>query len=142
MRKTFDKQTKEREQATQKAEIERLTEHFNENKESNAYFATLDIDGSAKIMQAVVQHAKKLGKAAYIFSVDSEGSKVVHVNHVPDAIRSKGLDARSWAASVSEVLGGKAGGKEDSAQGVGVNVHKVKEALNVAMDQFSRVSPN
>jgi alanyl-tRNA synthetase len=62
-----------------------------------------------QILQAVVLQAKKLGKAVYVFSVDSEGGKVIHVNHVPESLRAKGLDARSWATSVTEVLGGKVG---------------------------------
>lgn len=50
---------------------------------------------------------KKLSKAVYVFSVDSEGGKVAHVNHVPEALKAKGLDGRAWAASVAEILGGK-----------------------------------
>ena len=60
-----------------------------------------------QILQAVVLQAKKLGKAVYVFSVDSEGGKVIHVNHVPEFLRSKGFDARTWAARVAETLGGK-----------------------------------
>ena len=61
----------------------------------------------SQILQAVVLQAKKLGKAAYVFSVDSEGGRVIHVNHVPESLRSKGFDARTWAARVTETLGGK-----------------------------------
>jgi hypothetical protein len=60
-----------------------------------------------QILQAVVLQAKKLGKAVYVFSIDSEGGKVIHVNHVPESLRSKGFDARTWAARVTETLGGK-----------------------------------
>jgi hypothetical protein len=61
----------------------------------------------SQILQAVVLQAKKLGKAVYVFSVDSEGGKVIHVNHLPESLRSKGFDARTWAARVAEILGGK-----------------------------------
>lgn len=61
----------------------------------------------SQILQAVVLQAKKLGKAVYVFSVDSEGGRVIHVNHVPESLRSKGFDARTWAARVTEILGGK-----------------------------------
>ena len=60
-----------------------------------------------QILQAVVLQAKKLSKAVYVFSVDSQGGKVIHVNHVPESLRSKGFDARTWAARVTETLGGK-----------------------------------
>ena len=67
----------------------------------------LDVEGNAKIVQAVVTAARKLGKAAYVFSVDKEGGKVVHANHVPDAYRKQEFNAKTWAAAVSEVIGGK-----------------------------------
>jgi alanyl-tRNA synthetase len=72
----------------------------------------------------------------YVFSVDHEGNKVAHGNHVPVASKGKGLDARTWASKVSEVLGGKAGGKDDGAQGVGTNVGNVEEALKVAREYY------
>ena len=61
----------------------------------------------SQILQAVVLQAKKLDKAVYVFSVDSEGGRVIHVNHVSESLRSKGFDARTWAARVTEILGGK-----------------------------------
>lgn len=61
----------------------------------------------AKILQAIITQTKKLGKTAYLFSVDTENNKVVHVNHVSPEFRSKGLDARTWASSIADVLGGK-----------------------------------
>lgn len=67
----------------------------------------LDVDGNTKIVQAVVTAARKLGKAAYAFSVDKEGGKVVHANHVPEAYRKPDFNAKTWAASVSDVIGGK-----------------------------------
>ncbi|KAF8271507.1 tRNA synthetases class II (A)-domain-containing protein [Lactarius quietus] len=132
LRKAFDKEVKEKETAANKAVVEALNRYFNDNPQAEAYFAILEVEGNAKILQAVVLQAKKLGKAVYVFSVDPEGGKVIHVNHVPESFRSKGFDARTWAARVTETLGGKAGGKEDGAQGVGVNIDKVKEALEVA----------
>ena len=95
---------------------------------------------------------KKLGKAVYVFSVDHDNGKVVHGNYVPEATRSKGLDARVWATKVTEILGGKvrsyfnylsttltllqAGGREDGAQGVGTNVERIEEAMVVAKEYF------
>ncbi len=60
-----------------------------------------------QILQNVVLQGRKLGKAVYVFSVDEEGGKVGHVNHVPPSLKEKGADARTWASKVGEVLGGK-----------------------------------
>lgn len=60
-----------------------------------------------QILQNVVAQGKKLGKAVYVFSVSVGGGKVAHANYVPEDVRAKGFDARTWASKVTEVLGGK-----------------------------------
>ena len=60
-----------------------------------------------QILQSMVLQAKKLNKAAYIFSIDTEAGKVAHANYIPPRLRPKGADARAWAAKVTEVLDGK-----------------------------------
>jgi alanyl-tRNA synthetase len=102
-----------------------------------------------------VSNGKKLGKAVYVFSPDKANTKVAHVNYVPPSLKAKGADARTWATEVSDVLGGKvvnaaeflpqlatdslfqAGGKDDSAQGVGANAEKVDEAVAVSRKYLS-----
>ncbi|OBZ68342.1 Alanine--tRNA ligase [Grifola frondosa] len=136
IRKAFDKQVKEKEAAANKAAVDHLLQFFQSNESASAYFAIIDVDGNAKVLQSVVLQGKKLGKSVYVFSADLKGGKVAHVNHVSEAAKAKGLDARSWAAAVTEVVGGKAGGKEDGAQGVGVDVSRIEEALEVARKHF------
>ncbi|KAG6813654.1 hypothetical protein H0H92_008891 [Tricholoma furcatifolium] len=137
IRKAFDKQVKEKETAANKEAVDALQKYFKDNEEAVAYVANLDVDGNSKILQSVVAQGKKLGKAVYVLSVDAEGGKVAHVNYVPPSLKEKGLDARTWAARVTDIIGGKAGGKEDSAQGVGVEVSKVEEAFKAAQSYLS-----
>lgn len=89
-----------------------------------------------QILGNVINQGKKLGKAVYVFSVDHEGDKVAHGNHVPVASKAMGLDGRTWASKVSEVLGGRVGGKDDGAQGVGTNISELEKALQVAKDYY------
>ncbi|KAJ1827583.1 Alanine--tRNA ligase, partial [Coemansia sp. RSA 2708] len=44
------------------------------------------------------------------------------------------LKANEWAEAVSQVVGGKCGGKGESAQGSGTEVARVDEAVQVAKD--------
>lgn len=136
IRKAFEKQKKDREQAANKAAVDSIVQFFKENPNERAFFADLDASGNAKILQSVVLQGRKLGKTVYVFSVDHEQGKVAHVNFVADDAKAKGLDGRTWANAVSEILGGKAGGKEDGAQGVGVNVDKVEAALALAQNIY------
>jgi alanyl-tRNA synthetase len=60
-----------------------------------------------QILQNIVLQGKKLNKAVYVFSVDTSGGKVAHANYVPESFKTKGLDARTWASKVTDILGGK-----------------------------------
>ncbi|KXN90914.1 Alanine--tRNA ligase [Leucoagaricus sp. SymC.cos] len=140
IRKAFDKQVKEREAATNKEAIDRVVKYFEENEKAEAFVGLLDVDGNAKILQSVILQARKLGKTVYVLSVDSDGGKVAHVNFVSPSYKAKGADARAWATRVSEVLGGKTGGKEESSQGSGVNVSCVQEAIDVAQSYLNSLN--
>ncbi|KAJ7647453.1 tRNA synthetases class II (A)-domain-containing protein [Roridomyces roridus] len=137
VRKAFDKQIKEKETAANKEAVDTMLQHFKENESSESYIAVLDVDANSKILQSVVSQGKKMGKAVYVFSADHSGSKVAHVNYVPPSIKAKGADARTWSNKVTEILGGKAGGKDDSAQGVGTNADKVDEAVASCKEYLS-----
>ncbi|KZT63772.1 hypothetical protein DAEQUDRAFT_699743 [Daedalea quercina L-15889] len=138
VRKAFDRETKEKEAKANKAAVDAVQEYFQKNKDVDAYTAILDVSGNAKVLQNVVQQGKKLGKAIYVISPDPSNGKVAHINYVSEAAKAKGLDPHKWAASVTEHIGGKAGGKGDSAQGSGVNVDKANEALDAARDYFTK----
>ena len=45
---------------------------------------------------------------------------------------ARGLKADEWVKSVSELIGGKCGGKDVSAQGSGPNIGCVKKAVETA----------
>jgi len=98
------------------------------------------LEGNTKIMQTIVQHARTLDKAVYLFSIDGPAGKVAHVNFVPKRNITKSFSAKTWANAVSGILGGKTGGKDDIAQGVGVNVDQLGEALQMAEKMYREAS--
>ncbi|KAG8935411.1 Alanine--tRNA ligase [Tulasnella sp. 417] len=136
IRKAFDQEIKAQQQAAMKQGIEDAKKFFSENPNSTLYITELKID--SKSMQAILTEVKKLEKAAYLFSVDEAAGKVAHANVLPAGLVSKEFDAKIWAAKVAEVLGGKGGGKPDSAQGVGTEVAKLSEAMKVAEDALNQ----
>ncbi|KAG9122407.1 Alanine--tRNA ligase, partial [Ceratobasidium sp. 392] len=142
----FDEKGKAKAAAASKAALEGLKKYFEENPNAPGYFVDLpDVEGNAKarippsdhVLQTLVGEARKLNKPVYLFSADASGEKVTHVNFLPKAVVSKEFDARVWATKVSAVLGGKGGGKDDSAQGVGTNVGKIAEAVEVAREAYA-----
>lgn len=54
------------------------------------------------------------------------------------AMSDKGASANEWAAVVSGIVGGKAGGKGSTSIGNGVNPDKVDEAVAQASDYLSK----
>ncbi|KAJ2770918.1 Alanine--tRNA ligase, partial [Coemansia nantahalensis] len=73
-------------------------------------------------------------KAAYFIAVDAAAGRVAHQCVVPKALAARGLKAGEWAAAVAAVVGGKSGGKDESAQGSGTEVAKADEAVRVAQE--------
>ncbi|CCM06371.1 uncharacterized protein FIBRA_08629 [Fibroporia radiculosa] len=138
VRKVFDREMKEKEATTIRAAASDVLAYFEANPGSDAYFAILDVTANTKVLQAVAQQAKKLGKSVYVFSSDYAEGKVGHINCVSEAAKAKGLDARNWAAVVTDILGGKAGGKDESVQGVGVNIGQLRDALAAAKVYFEQ----
>jgi len=137
MRKAFDKKVKENETAMAKSALDRFQQYFKENETADSFVAILDVDGNSKILQNIALQARKSGKAIYVFSIAAEGSKIAHVNFIPPSLKAKGADARTWASKVTDIIGGKAGGKEDSAQGVGSYPLKVQEGIIAAKAYLS-----
>lgn len=84
-----------------------------------------------------MSEARKQDRSVYVFNTDAASQKVAHVNFVSSVPKGKGLDGKSWAEQVSAVVGGKAGGKADSAQGMGTAAGRVEEAKAVAEKYFA-----
>ncbi|KAF9529329.1 tRNA synthetases class II (A)-domain-containing protein [Crepidotus variabilis] len=140
IRKAHDKEIKDRESQANKAATDELQKYFKANETSHAFVASLDVDGNAKILQSLVSQAKLLGKCVYVFSVDHETNKVAHVNYIAPPLKAKGGDARAWSSKVTELIGGKGGGKEDSAQGVGIHHEKLQDAITAAKQYISGIA--
>jgi len=135
---------------------EAVAQYFQEQPNATGYFAQVNIGSNVKAMQSILNQGKSLGKAVYILSVDEHAGKVTHGNYLPAGLASDGFDARSWASSVAEVLGGKVcifsnlpvtfltgfqvGGKPDTAQGVGSDPSKVAEGVKVAQEAFVKAT--
>ena len=87
---------------------------------------------------AVVREANPRS-AVMLFSVDHPTARVSIHAAVPDALIQKGLKAGDWLREAAAVVGGKGGGKPDSAQGGGTDGGKIKEAILAARAAAHRV---
>ncbi|KAK9369692.1 tRNA synthetases class II (A)-domain-containing protein [Lipomyces kononenkoae] len=134
--------SKARQKAEGKTAVDLVTDYFSSEKAAEFPYlvAKVPISANAKAISEAVNYAKsKLSdKIVYLFARESEGEdkKVVHGGYVAANITSNaGFSAQDVAAIVSDVVGGKAGGKGNVVQGVGSNPDKVDEAI-AAVEQY------
>ncbi|KAM0789420.1 hypothetical protein ACM66B_000245 [Microbotryomycetes sp. NB124-2] len=111
-----------------KQAVDAVSAYFKEHADASVFVQHLDVAGNAKVLQAAAAQAKALDRAAFLFSTMND-DKVAYVNFVPKSAISKTFTAKLWAAPVSTILGGKGGGKDESAQGVGLEASKLNDAL-------------
>lgn len=145
LREAHAKATKEimdEAKAVEKAATKRGTDavdaFFKENP--NARVCVLELQGATgKPIQATINHVvKQYGRAAYFFTVGEDKDKVAHMNVLPKGEASKQFNAKEWMSGVSKIIGGRGGGKDESAQGVGSEVGKVGEAIEEAKKLYQQ----
>ncbi|OTB05045.1 hypothetical protein M426DRAFT_320106 [Hypoxylon sp. CI-4A] len=127
---------KKRQKAESKTALDTVAAHFakEENKEAKHFIGHLPISANAKAVADVVNHFKSKDKerSVYLFGGSKDEGAVVHGVYVGTHLASQGVTAEKWATAVSEVVGGKSGGKEPTRQGQGTNADKIDEAVAVA----------
>ncbi|SPO02115.1 probable alanine--tRNA ligase, cytosolic [Cephalotrichum gorgonifer] len=125
---------KKRQKAESKTALDAVQGHFKKDEEAKWFVGRLPISANAKAISDVVNHYKSKDKerSVYIFGGSKEEGAVCHAVFVGSHLASKGITAEGWAASVTEVIGGRSGGKEPTRQGQGTKPEAVDEAVDTA----------
>ena len=85
------------------------------------------VDGALKQVKALCPETPTI-----FFSVDTDTSKILCMAQCSKTSVQKGLKANEWCNAVKDLIGGKGGGKPESAQASGTNVASLAEAMRVA----------
>ncbi len=95
---------------------------------------TLDLGSDRNALEAAVATISKAvpEKAVMVFSTDAENGRVAVMASVSEAMIGRGLKAGDWIRETTSIMGGKGGGRPNSAQGSGSEVGKIKEAAEHA----------
>lgn len=96
--------------------------------------AVIVLEGNAKALGEGLNAAKKANKTVYLFGKD--GDKIAHGCFISSAAPS----AQDLAQSVSKFIGGRAGGKGQTVQGVGTEPQGVDGAVAAIEKQFKELS--
>ncbi|KAI6783072.1 alanyl-tRNA synthetase [Emericellopsis cladophorae] len=130
---------KKRQKAEVKTALDTVAKHFENNKDAKWFVGRLPIGANAKALTEVVKHyqGKDKEKSVYLFGGSKEDGAIVHGVFVGSHLSSQGVTAEQWAGSVSEVVGGRSGGKEPSRQGQGTKPEAIDEGVETATKWLS-----
>lgn len=91
------------------------------------------VGGEAKSLNEIHKYLRQhLAEASImIFSVDQINGKLLCLSSVPDSKKGS-LKANEWIGEISELLGGKGGGKDALAQATGTNPSNLTQCIDLA----------
>ncbi|PYL23402.1 MAG: alanine--tRNA ligase [Verrucomicrobia bacterium] len=96
-------------------------------------FCVVDVpDADGKLLQAIADPLKSKFKGPIFLAGTRDGS-VALVAHVPSALTQK-FQANKLIQQIAPIVGGKGGGRPESAQGAGKDPSKINEALAKARE--------
>jgi alanyl-tRNA synthetase len=128
--------------ATKSAETElksRAAKIANELAQSHAgnNFCVAEVpDANGKLLQGVVDALKSKFKGP-IFVAGTHDASVALLAYVPNELSSK-FQANKLIQQIAPIVGGKGGGRPESAQGAGKDASKINEALSKARELLSQ----
>ncbi|KAG4306146.1 hypothetical protein PORY_000134 [Pneumocystis oryctolagi] len=119
----------------EKKVIDFIKTYFSENPDKMYLVIKIpDISANMKVLSNAIGYVKEneKDKNVYLFAADqNQGGNIAHICYVSKSALTK-VNGQEWANKVSIILGGKSGGKIDSAQGMGTNIEKIDDAITAA----------
>ncbi|KAF2662983.1 alanyl-tRNA synthetase-like protein [Lophiostoma macrostomum CBS 122681] len=126
--------------AENKRVLDGITDYFTANKDAKVLVQK--VDWSSNVTKAINEAIKTVSgskgalkdKTVYLMSASQDEGKVVHGCYVAQHFTSQGASGPDWATKVSQIIGGKAGGKPGAptAIGQGTNADKVDDGVEEA----------
>lgn len=134
LKKTLDDKDRAAKAAVANQVVDQIKEFVKANpnlpilvKELNAFNNTKALDTALKQVRSLSPNT-----SALFVTVDQDSNKVFCLSSVPKEAIEKGLKANEWVQEVAKKLGGKGGGKPDSAQASGSNSVDIDDILSLA----------
>lgn len=130
---------KKKQKAESKTALDAVQKYFADNKEAKWFVGRLPISANAKALGDVIKHfqSKDKEKSVYVVGGSKEEDGVAYAVYVGTHLSSQGVTAEEWAATVSDVIGGRSGGKEPVRQGQGTKPESIDEGVEKATQWLS-----
>ncbi|XP_076657484.1 alanine--tRNA ligase, cytoplasmic isoform X2 [Halictus rubicundus] len=143
LKKTLDDQERAAKTAIANSVVENIQQLIQQNvgcpvlvEVCQAYSNTKALDSALKKIKAVSPET-----SALLVSVDPDAKKIFALSASSKSAINKGLKANEWIQEIAPLMGGKGGGKPESAQASGTNIsclnkiiHTAKNFANLKLD--------
>ena len=100
---------------------------------------SLNAGTNAKTLDAALKQVRLICPSTPVMFFSHDDKKVLCLSWVPAGQpEAKELKANEWIQQITSVIGGKGGGKAESAQASGTNINSIDEAISVA-SKFAQI---
>lgn len=119
--------------------LEQTKQLCEQNPDAKFFVHRFEAFNNTKALDTALKQVKTSNAetSALFVTVDEDSKKIFCLASVSKSGIEKGLKANEWVQHLSTVMGGKGGGKPDSAQAQGTNFDKVNEIMELAK-QFAQ----
>lgn len=134
MKKDLDDKERAGKAAVANVVIEQTKQLCQEHPEAKFFVHRFEAYNNTKALDSALKQVKVMNPntSALFVTVDSESKKIFLMANSSKSGIDHGLKANEWIQQLSSVIGGKGGGKPESAQASGSNYDKVDEVIELA----------
>lgn len=134
LKKTLDDKERAKIAAIATLVVDQAKQLCQDSPDAKFFVQQFEAFSNTKALDSALKQVKTLNAdtSALFVSADPNSKKIFVLASVPKAGIDKGLKANEWIQQLSGVIGGKGGGKPESAQASGSNYEKVEEVLELA----------
>lgn len=136
--KTLKKKLDDKDRAAKAAVANQVVDQVKEIVKANINIPVIVLElkafNNTKALDSALKQVRSLSPStsALFVTVDPDSNKVFCLSSVSKEAIEKGLKANEWVQIVASKIGGKGGGKPDSAQASGNNSVSINEILKLA----------
>lgn len=134
LKKTLDDKERAKTAAVATVVVEQAKQLCQDNPDAKFLVHRFEAMSNTKALDSALKQIKTMNAntSALFVSVDSDSKKIFCLAAASKDAIAKGLKANEWIQQLSAVIGGKGGGKPESAQASGGNYERVDEVLELA----------
>lgn len=134
LKKTLDDIERTEKAAVANKVVDEVKEFLKANSNEKFIVKELKAFSNTKALDSALKQVKLLSPetAAIFFTIDEIANKIFCLCFVPKIAQEKGLLANEWVSNLTSVMGGKSGGKAESAQASGNNPSNLGQVLELA----------